>query len=260
MWPIAKVMNHEITQRDDGGLDVTIPETGRIETLDPITASVYLLADGETPNSEIHKNLKETFGENIDEEALWAAFDRLRDADLLTGWTAPPAGFGTVSRRRIVAQLGAAAATVAVLMTPRHADAQSPQAQERNAKIRMRDKRRQEQLAKRRKKPGSGNTGTTNSTGHQESLKKTPAQEKQHKSFHKKQDQQHKRFHQRLEKQAKRNQERDAKKNKKAQELKAKKSKKQQEQNAKRAREAKAKRAQEAKAKRAQEQKIKAKK
>lgn len=72
--------------------------------IDPRARSVLELADGNRSAAEIALLL------SMPKADVEDAFDQLRSAGLLSGWTAPPSATAVISRRRAVADLSKAAA------------------------------------------------------------------------------------------------------------------------------------------------------
>lgn len=66
--------------------------------LDRLTSLVWQLADGQASVERIADQLSTTFGVAADNEAVWAALDRLADADLIRERVTPPSGSIAASR------------------------------------------------------------------------------------------------------------------------------------------------------------------
>ncbi|MEX2451027.1 MAG: hypothetical protein WD407_09250 [Rhodospirillales bacterium] len=273
MWPKAKLDYFSVRQRDDGGLDVIDPKTGGTETLDALTALVLAFADGKTSTDTVVAELRKCFDGEIDAETVWSAYDRLRDSGLIEDWSVPPAGPGVLTRRHIIGRLGGAvaAASIAAVIGGKGARAQSPQEQEKAAKLGKVEqekaaKRSQEQKAKAAQEQGKKSPAAQEkmkkaqekeAKAGQEQRKKNPAQEKQQKAAQEKRKKTG--TQEKKKKSAQEQQKKKATAEKKqksgAQEKKQKAAQEQQQMKA--SQEQAAKRAQEQTAKRAQEQKAK---
>jgi hypothetical protein len=79
-------------------------DSRELGTIDPLALSVLKLADGTQSPSAIAEAISTT------RAGVEDAFDRLRSVGLLDGWAAPPTASSVVSRRRVVMDVGRAAA------------------------------------------------------------------------------------------------------------------------------------------------------
>jgi Coenzyme PQQ synthesis protein D (PqqD) len=88
-----------------GALIVQTLDGSERACLDELAGLVWRLADGETSVEKITHKLSTEFGVVADNEAVWAALDRLADADLIFERMTPPSGSIALSRGRDV-QMG----------------------------------------------------------------------------------------------------------------------------------------------------------
>jgi hypothetical protein len=78
-----------------------------VHCLNPLTTAVWRRCDGRTPVAEIPDQVAADLGDAVPPEAVWLALSELAKADLLEGSVALPAEARALSRRQMLARLGA---------------------------------------------------------------------------------------------------------------------------------------------------------
>ncbi len=89
-----------VTLNLDGTLIVQATDGHEIVRLDRLAGLVWRLADGKTSVGDIARKISTEFDIAADNEAVWAALDRLADSDLILERITPPSGSVAMSRGR----------------------------------------------------------------------------------------------------------------------------------------------------------------